>query len=310
MIEFRHLEVLREFAARGSVTAVAQATHRTPSAVSQQLKAAERAAGVPLFTTVGRGLRLTDAGQLLASGGVDVATALERVRASWDDYVSTPSGTVRVAGFPSAASVLMPGVLADPSITDAGGIDVILTDIDPAERDFAALTVDHDLVLAHSTSGGPPTGSEELIVVPLGRERLDIAMPATHPLASQEAVNPEDVIQLGWIGVPRGYPFDILLESIAHHTGVEPSVLQRVKDNRLVEAIVAASATRTDGGCLAILPRWSSTTDAQIALRPLIGINAVRDVFAVMRPEKAQRRAVQKVLRLLIDHTPEDDHAP
>ncbi|WP_036960199.1 helix-turn-helix domain-containing protein, partial [Promicromonospora kroppenstedtii] len=59
----RHLDLLREFADRGSVTAVARATHRTPSAVSQQLRTAQRELrGIPLVEPHGRGLRLTEAG--------------------------------------------------------------------------------------------------------------------------------------------------------------------------------------------------------------------------------------------------------
>src|SRR4051794_26174865 len=46
--EWGQLQLIRELADRGSVTAVAAATHRTPSAVSQQLKAIQRQAGVPL----------------------------------------------------------------------------------------------------------------------------------------------------------------------------------------------------------------------------------------------------------------------
>lgn len=70
-MDVRHLELLRELAERGSVTAVARVTHRTPSAVSQQLRAAQRDAGVPLVEQAGRGLRLTDAGRLLVSCQVE-----------------------------------------------------------------------------------------------------------------------------------------------------------------------------------------------------------------------------------------------
>ena len=44
-MDVRHLELLRELADRGSLAAVAQATHRTPSALSQQLRTAERELG-------------------------------------------------------------------------------------------------------------------------------------------------------------------------------------------------------------------------------------------------------------------------
>ena len=54
-MDVRRLGLLRELADRGTVTAVAQALHLTPSAVSQQLKALEREAGVALTERSGAG---------------------------------------------------------------------------------------------------------------------------------------------------------------------------------------------------------------------------------------------------------------
>ena len=65
-MDVRRLELLRELADRGSITAVAHATNRTASAVSQQLKILEREAGVPLTERSGRGVILTSAGRALA----------------------------------------------------------------------------------------------------------------------------------------------------------------------------------------------------------------------------------------------------
>lgn len=61
-MDVRRLRILRELADRGSVTAVAAALNFTPSAVSQQLKALSREAGLELTAPDGRGLRLTAAG--------------------------------------------------------------------------------------------------------------------------------------------------------------------------------------------------------------------------------------------------------
>ena len=68
-MDVRRLGLLRELAQRGSVTAVARALHLTPSAVSQQLKALEREAGVRLTQRSGRGIALTVPGRMLAETG-------------------------------------------------------------------------------------------------------------------------------------------------------------------------------------------------------------------------------------------------
>ena len=75
-MDVRRLGLLRELAQRGSVTAVARAMHLTPSAVSQQLKALEREAGVALLQRSGRGIALTPPGRVLADTARDLALSL------------------------------------------------------------------------------------------------------------------------------------------------------------------------------------------------------------------------------------------
>src|SRR5438309_11937847 len=52
----------------GSVGAAARRLHKTPSAVSQQIRRVERHFGVPLFERAGRGVRLSSAGEAALPG--------------------------------------------------------------------------------------------------------------------------------------------------------------------------------------------------------------------------------------------------
>src|ERR1700709_399328 len=90
------LGVLRELAERGTVAATAQALAFTPSAVSQQLSALEREAGVVLLEREGRRLQLTDPGPPLG-----VPAGSEEI-----------SGTRNVAAFSSFARSLLPQAAA------------------------------------------------------------------------------------------------------------------------------------------------------------------------------------------------------
>jgi DNA-binding transcriptional LysR family regulator len=291
-MDVRHLELLRELADRGSVAAVAAATHRTPSAVSQQLRTAQRELGAPLVEPHGRGLRLTDAGRLLADAAVDVATALAGAQARWDTFRQAPAGVVTMAALPSAATFLLPLVEQDLAGTD---VDLRCTDVDRAEAEFGALTADHDVVVAHSLTSVRPAGTDGLAVVHLVDEPLDVAMSPRHRLAAQRTVSADDVATAAWIGVPPGYPFDTVLRGVEQATGVQLDVRQRIVDNRLVEALVAA------GDRLAVLPRFTTPVGDRLTLRPLTGVPAVRHVSAVLRPDRARRQAVQRVLDALRD---------
>ncbi|GAB3619108.1 LysR family transcriptional regulator [Glutamicibacter endophyticus] len=289
-MDIRHLDLLRELAGRGSVTEVAKATFRTPSAVSQQLKSAQREFGMALVEPHGRGLRLTAAGKLLAQGGADVAASLERVQAQWDSFVGRPSGTVRIASLPSAATFLLPKVLASVADTD---LTIKVADYDVAEVEFAALCADNDIVVAHSLTGVRPAGTTGEVVVPICQEPLDVAMGAGHPLAGEPWVVPEQVAQYAWIGVPKGYPFDTVLASVRGVSGTDLDIRQRIRDNRLIESLVAADEL------LAILPRFTTVPGAGLLLKELRGVPSRRHISAVMRADRAERLAVRTVLEHL-----------
>ena len=287
----RHLDLLRELADRGSVTAVAEATRRTPSAVSQQLRTAQReVGGIPLVEPAGRGVRLTEAGSLLADGGRDLARTIAQVQARWDTYLGSASGTVRLATLPSAATILLPGVLDRLAGTE---VHLECTDVDIAEPEYSGMVADHDIVVGHSFTGPVPAGAGHLATAALLREPLDIAMRTDHALAAQARVTPQDLALHEWYGVPLGYPFDDLRIAVEATVGTPVRVVQRLRDNRLIEALVAA------GDRVAVLPRYSTTPGAGIVLRPVHGMDAARWIVAILRPDRAERLAVRAVLDAL-----------
>src|SRR4051794_5290316 len=132
-MDVRALETLRTIGTQGGVTAAATVLHLTPSAVSQQMAALQREAGVALTERVGRGLRLTPAGEALAAAAVDVAMALERAQAACDAFLERPQGVVRVSAFQSGAELLLPGLLT--RVGRLEGITLECMDEDVAQED-------------------------------------------------------------------------------------------------------------------------------------------------------------------------------
>lgn len=292
-MEADQLQLLRELADRGSVTAVAHATGRTPSAVSQRLKTLQRSVGVPLVERVGRGVRLTDAGLVLARSAVDVAVALARAEATWDAYRSQPAGTVRLCVFESAGEWLVPGLLdrlrAYPQIV------VELSDQDVGQDDFADLTADYDVVVAHRSDDVLPPDRATLSVVALVREPLDVALPLDHPLAERTDVRLRDVIDEGWIAPPVGFPIDRVLVALAARAGRPARIVQRTTYLPLIEKLVAT------GHGIALLPRHTTAERAggRFRLVRLTDLRAGRRIEALLRPDHAERRAVQIVAKAL-----------
>ena len=293
-MDVHRLDLLRELSERGSVTAVAEATSRTPSAVSQQLKVLEREAGMPLTARSGRGIVLTSAGQALARSATDVAIALERAAALWDDFRNHPSGEVTLLTFPTIGATLLPSVLID--LAQVAGLNVLCTDLDPELEEFADHTGDYDIVLAHTMPGVLPWGGRGLRAVPLLTEPLDIGLPVDHRLAGRAHVTAADLVDETWLGVPTGYPFERILHEVEQQAGSRVHVSQRFSDMRIVEAFIEA------GLGIAFVPRYTSgTVSAGIVLKPLRGVASARQIVALVRPDVAERLAVRTVLDVLVD---------
>ncbi len=287
-MEIRHLELLRELRDRGSLAAVARATHRTPSALSQQLRTAERELGVQLVEPVSRGIRLTSAGELLAEGASDIMERLAALRAELDASTGEPRGTVSVMTLSSAAEPLLPGLVQQMSGT---AITLELSDFLSMDV-FAPRTSDADVVIGHTTTG-PPADVQGLNVTLLAQEPLDVAVPPGHPLAGRDELTPEDVAAHPWVGAPEGYPFDAVPAAVEQATGRPVDRRFRLRDNRTVEVLVA------EGAGLGVLPRFSARIRPEVRLIPLTGVRAERAILALSRAERYVRQAVQTVTEAL-----------
>lgn len=291
-MDVRALETLRAVRSQGGVTAAAAVVHLTPSAVSQQLAALTREMGVPLTERVGRGLRLTLAGEALADAAVEVAVAVERARSACAAFSQRPVGTVRVSTFPSAARLLLPGLLS--RVAGLDGVTLECSDADVAQADFPALTDRVDVVVAHRSDEDAGWHATGLRVVPLLREPLDVAVPLGHRLAGREAVRPEDLVGENWIAVRKGFPVARVLDAVAAASGATPRITHRINDFSVVEALVAA------GHGISLLPRYTAGQQPGVRLVRLTEVRAGRQVEALLRPDRAERLVVRRVLDELI----------
>jgi DNA-binding transcriptional LysR family regulator len=76
------------------------------------MKALERDVGMPLFVRIGRGVRLTEAGETLSRHVGDILGSLSTAREQMNALARLHAGRVRVCAFPSANSTLLPEALA------------------------------------------------------------------------------------------------------------------------------------------------------------------------------------------------------
>jgi DNA-binding transcriptional LysR family regulator len=297
-MDVHQLRVLRELGERGSLTAVAAALHVTPSAVSQQLKALQRSAAVPLTERRGRRLALTAAGQALSEAGLGVVAALDHARRAVSDHLDDRTSPVRVAAFHSAGRAFFGALTAWSRRT--GGPPLHYVDEDVSQRDYPTLVADHDLVVAHRLRHSPPwPRTAGLVVTHLMSEPLDVALAAGHPLADQPVLTADDVAAHPWLSVHDGFPLTGVLQAVAAAAGRPLDVVHRVNEFAVASAVVAESDV------LALMPRhlMAGALHPGIVLRPLADLRPARDVDVLCRPEALARAAVRDVVDALRELT-------
>ncbi|MEZ2391312.1 LysR family transcriptional regulator [bacterium RCC_150] len=314
-MEVHQLQMLRELGDLGSVKAVAETLMVTPSAVSQQLALLQKSVEVPLTRKEGRALVLTDAGRVLADAGAAVVSAMADARAAIGAFHDSPGSTVTVCAFHSAGQALfapLVALLGRHGGTGAGGTcaggpgsavpvqgghvpRLKLADEDVAQEDFPGLAARYDLVLAHRMEHSPEWPADKVAVIPLADEPLDVALPAGHPLSAHRELTPDDVVGQPWVTSRAGYSPADVLAAVGAVSGRPAEVLHRINDYSTVASLVAA------GGAIGLLPRFTARRGlhAGVVLRPLAGVNSVRKIDILARPETLKRKSVMTVCESL-----------
>ncbi|HEY7050152.1 MAG TPA: LysR family transcriptional regulator [Jatrophihabitantaceae bacterium] len=159
MLDVTRLRVLDAVARHGSVTAAARELHYSQPSVSHHLARLEAETGAQLLKRVGRGIRLTEAGWLLADRAAEIVGRIDAADAELAAHVGLTAGHVRLAGFSSAIGSLVPKALAALA-RQHPGLRVSLTDEHPPEalEQLRAGRIDVALIFRYDETAPEPDG--------------------------------------------------------------------------------------------------------------------------------------------------------
>ncbi|MFL1380953.1 LysR family transcriptional regulator [Nocardiopsis protaetiae] len=264
MIDVRRLRLLRDLDRLGTLAAVAEAHTCTPSAVSQQLAALQREAGVRLLERSGRGVALTPAGIALVGHAETVLAALEAASATLAAARAGLGGTVRIGAFPTAVHTLLPAALVALG-RDHPGLDLSVTELDPAAVPEALRERRLDVALLHDYDLAPVEPDPALDSTPLLDETVFLAVPGGEGADAEEAAtaadgeegetsaDPVDPVagfrDADWIVATPGTLCHTVAVQACRAAGFAPRIRHRVDDFTAVLTLVAA------GQGVALVPR-------------------------------------------------------
>jgi molybdate transport repressor ModE-like protein len=231
MLDFTRLRVLDAVARTGSVTAAAKELHYSQPSVSHHLARLEQETGAQLLQRVGRGIRLTPTGQLLADRASEILGRVDSASAELSAHVGLSRGRVRLAGFTSVLSTLVPtaaGILR----REHPGLQLSVTDTHPAEG-LQLLRAGHvDLALIFRYDESPPEDDDIRLVHLLDDPTYLLTLSGGTELADHD--------ESTWIGGCERCRAH-LIEDCAR-AGFAPRIEYSTDDMVLMQALVAAGA--------------------------------------------------------------------
>ena len=237
MLDVRKMELLAELARLGTIAAVAQARFCTPSAVSQQLSALEREAGVALLRRSGRGVELTPAGVELAGRTGPVLDLLEQAAAALAASQTDLSGELRIGAFPTAVRTLLPAALVALA-AEHPRLELRVTELDPAQVPDALRARALDLALVHEYDYVRAEPDPALVTEPILEETVFLAA------ASSFAGEPADPVRAGrdapWIAASPGTLCHLMTVRWCEAAGFAPRIRHYADDFAAVLTLVAA----------------------------------------------------------------------
>jgi DNA-binding transcriptional LysR family regulator len=260
-IDSNALRVVRAVADHGSITRAAGALGYSQPAISQHLKRLEARLGMPVVTRVGRGVRLTEAGRVLARHATTVTTALDAAAGELADLQGLRSGRVRLTAFPSASSTLVPRLLGTMGAAHPG-VRITYAEAEPPEAVAAVRAQTADLAITFSYPGDRVDPHREsargLAVIPVWSDEMLLVLPAGHPLADAPAVDLADLAAESWIaGCPRcrGHLLELtdardFVPRIAYETDNFVAVVSMVAEGvgvALIPSLALGPTVRNDG---------------------------------------------------------------
>ncbi|WP_055622437.1 LysR family transcriptional regulator [Streptomyces sp. JHA19] len=292
MLNLERLRTLDALARHGSVSGAAEGLHITTSAVSQQMSKLEREVGQRLLAKNGRGVRLTDAGRLLADHAARILSQVELAQSDLEAQRGQVVGELRLVAFPTALRGLFPAALSALR-AEHPALRVHSRELEPEGGVAAVVRGDADLAVVLDWYNKPLPMPEGLAKASILKDRVEIAMPEGHPLAERTEVTMEDFADDEWVAWPEGeFCHEWLLYTLRTE-GIEPRIAHRAEEHHTQLALVAAGL----GVCVA--PRLGRDPMPPGVRAVPVRESVHRHIYAVWRTDADRRPSIRAAVRAL-----------
>ena len=288
----RMLLYFAEVARQGSVRKASETLNVSASAIDRQVLAAEEMMGVPLFSRLSTGMRLTAAGEILLRGAQDWRRDFRHIRQQIDDLSGLRRGHVRLAVIEAMTQGFLPAIL-DQMRTDWPGIDldILVLANDGVVAAIAAGDCDVGLCLN-------PQSSRNMTVRAFREVPLGVALHIGHEMAGRAGLRFSQLAELEVIRPLPPLEIAEQFEALEVASGVRPRAALATNNIGMIRALVAR------GAVVSVVSRLDVAAEAaqgQIAFVPLTDSYLKPTTLALCHAKQGQVSGASQLLMQMID---------
>lgn len=289
LIQLRSFEAVARL---GGVGRAAKALHLAQSTVSMQLKELTEAVGVALFEPLGRGLILTQHGEVLLQTVRELFSVWQRFEDQSAELQGLKRGRLRIAAV-TTTEYFLPDLLG-PFAREHPGIDIELT-VQNRDAVVARLERGEDELAAMML----PPSHLPLNRWPFLENPLVVIAPAAHPLAQRKRLKLSQLIDQPLLVREAGSGTRLATEQFLAEHGVQWNPRMALGSNEAIKHAVRA------GLGLAVLSRHTLSEDLSgtgVTVLPVAGFPIRRMWHLVWRKDRPLSLAARTLLQDLRRH--------
>jgi DNA-binding transcriptional LysR family regulator len=219
-LDLRDLRYFEAIAEAGHLGKAALKLHRSQPALTGCVRRLEATLGTALFERVGRGIRLTAAGEALARRARNLRVAADDTVREIAEVGAGVAGQVRIGVLPTLARFLIPP-LCRVFLPEAPGVrirtviaqnDVLATQLEAGEVDFILTTAIR--------------ATEDLVSHTILEDEAVVIASASHPILRKRKVRLQDLLSYRWVLAPPSVGTRQWLDGVFHGRGLPEPVVQ------------------------------------------------------------------------------------
>lgn len=252
-MELLQLQYFQAIAKTQNISAAAKELHIAQPSLSQALKRLEQETGVPLFDRIGKHVRLNTYGRIFLKYTEEVFSALDNASLEIQSFRGQDDKTVHLSIL--AASMLLPDIYRKIQAADP---DIRLHIRQNDQKHFP-----HKKEFILSSDWKLPDNMSSCRV--LLEEDIQLALPASHPLAKQPAIRLNDLTGNPFLSLSPGSSLSRILNHYFAISNYQPDVITYIDNPDIMRKLLTAHAG------LAFIPvrTWKGFSHGNVVLRPI-----------------------------------------